>query len=292
MTIDGKKASLEIQAELAERVAERVAAGRKRPHLAAVLVGDNPASQTYVNHKVKACDRVGFDSTLVRLPADVKQEVLISEVRALNEDSDIDGFIVQLPLPKHLDEQAVIEAVAPDKDVDGFHPLNVGRMALGLPAFLPATPAGIIELLRRERIETEGKHAVIIGRSNIVGGPMSILLRRNAEPGNCTVTLCHSRTQSLTDITRQADILVAAIGRPGFVTRDMVKPGAVVIDVGINSINDSSRKSGYRLVGDVDFLGVSEVASAITPVPGGVGPMTIAALLMNTLMASNDRDES
>ena len=292
LAIDGKKVSLGIQTEIAEEVVKLMAAGRKRPHLAAILVGEDRASRTYVNHKVKACDRVGFDSTLIKLPADVKQDVLLEEVRALNEDATIDGFIVQLPLPEHLDEPAIIEAVDPEKDVDGFHPVNVGRMTLGLPAFLPATPAGIVELLKRVGIETEGKHAVIIGRSNIVGGPLSILLRRNTAPGNCTVTVCHSRTRGLADITRQADILVAALGRPGFVTRDMVKRGAVVIDVGINSVDDSSRKSGYRLVGDVDFQGVAEVASAITPVPGGVGPMTIAALLLNTLQAANNRGES
>lgn len=289
MLLDGKATSLSIQNELAERVKARLAAGLPRPHLAAILVGDHPASRAYVGHKVKACERVGFGSTLVELPADISENALLEEVQRLNDQPEIDGFIVQLPLPDHIDEQRVIEAVSPSKDVDGFHPESVGRMTLGLPTFLPATPAGVLELLKRHGIETSGKHVVVIGRSAIVGTPLSILLSRNSEPGNATVTLCHSRTQDLPGIARQADILVAAIGKAHFVQADWVKEGAVVVDVGINHIPDATKKSGRRMVGDVDFEAVAPKCAAITPVPGGVGPMTIAALLQNTLRAAELR---
>lgn len=284
--IDGKATSLAIQDEIKEAVAERVASGGKKPHLAAIIVGNNPASRAYVGHKIKACERVGFESTLVELSENIQEEQLLQEVDALNANPAIDGFIVQLPLPDHIDSQRVLEAVHPDKDVDGFHPINAGKLSLGLPGFQPATPAGIIELLKRYGIETSGKHAVVIGRSAIVGTPMTLLLSRNANPGNCTVTMCHSRTQDLKAITRSADILIAAIGRPHFVTADMVKPGAVVIDVGINRIPDATKKSGTRLTGDVDYDALSDMDGHITPVPGGVGPMTIAMLLKNTLDAA------
>jgi len=288
--LDGKATSLAIEAELTAAVNARLARGLKRPHLAAVLVGDNPASRAYVGHKVKACARVGFESTLVEKPADISQEDLMNVVAELNEDSSIDGFIVQLPLPDHIDDQAVLEAVSPEKDVDGFHPVNAGKMSLDLPCFLPATPMGMISLLERAGIDTQGKHAVILGRSSIVGTPMALLLRRNGAPGNCTVTVCHSRTKDLAEHTRRADILVAAIGRAHFVTEDMVKEGAVVLDVGINRIPDASKKSGHRLTGDVDFDAVAPKCSWITPVPGGVGPMTIASLMQNTLQACQNRD--
>ena len=287
--LDGKATSLAIEAELTEAVQDRIAKGQKRPHLAAVLVGDNPASRAYVGHKVKACARVGFESTLVEKPVDISQDALLEVVRNLNNDPGIDGFIVQLPLPDHIDDQAVLEAVLPSKDVDGFHPVNAGKMSLDLPCFLPATPMGIMSLLDRAGIDTQGKHAVILGRSSIVGTPMALLLRRNSAPGNCTVTVCHSRTQNLAEHTRRADILVAAIGRAHSVTADMVKEGAVVIDVGINRIPDASKKSGSRLTGDVDFEAVAAKASWITPVPGGVGPMTIASLMQNTLQACANR---
>ncbi len=288
--LDGKATSLAIEAELTEAVNARLAAGRKRPHLAAVLVGDNPASRAYVGHKVKACARVGFESTLVEKPADISQDDLLAVVEELNHNPDVDGFIVQLPLPDHIDDQAVLEAVNPAKDVDGFHPVNAGKMSLDLPCFLPATPMGIMSLLDRAGIDTQGKHAVILGRSSIVGTPMALLLRRNGAPGNCTVTVCHSRTQDLAEHTRRADILVAAIGRAHFVTADMVKEGAVVIDVGINRIPDATKKSGSRLTGDVDFDQVAPKCSWITPVPGGVGPMTIASLMQNTLQACANKD--
>lgn len=284
--IDGKVTSLAIQDEIKKTVSERIAGGQKKPHLAAIIVGDNPASRAYVGHKIKACERVGFESTLVELSENIQEEQLLQEVEALNADAEIDGFIVQLPLPDHIDSQRVLEAVHPDKDVDGFHPINAGKLSLGLPGFQPATPAGIIELLKRYEIETSGKHAVVLGRSAIVGTPMTLLLSRNASPGNCTVTMCHSRTQDLKTITRSADILIAAIGRPHFVTADMVKPGAVVIDVGINRIPDATKKSGARLTGDVDAAALSDTEGHITPVPGGVGPMTIAMLLKNTLDAA------
>lgn len=285
-TIDGKATSLAIQDEIKDAVAQRVAAGQKKPHLAAIIVGDNPASRAYVGHKIKACERVGFESTLVELSENILEEQLLEEVEALNADAAIDGFIVQLPLPDHINSQRVLEAVHPDKDVDGFHPINAGKLSLGLPGFQPATPAGIIELLKRYGIETSGKHAVVLGRSAIVGTPMTLLLSRNANPGNCTVTMCHSRTQDLKTITRSADILIAAIGRPHFVTADMVKPGAVVIDVGINRIPDATKKSGSRLTGDVDAEALADMEGYLTPVPGGVGPMTIAMLLKNTLDAA------
>ena len=288
--LDGKATSLAIEAELTEAVTSRLASGKKRPHLAAILVGDNPASRAYVGHKVKACARVGFESTLVERPLDISQEELLQVVHELNLNVDVDGFIVQLPLPDHINDQEVLEAVLPSKDVDGFHPANAGKMALDLPCFLPATPMGIMSLLERANIDTQGKHAVILGRSSIVGTPMSLLLRRNGVPGNCTVTVCHSRTQDLADHTRRADILVAAIGRAHFVTEDMVKPGAVVIDVGINRIPDAAKKSGHRLTGDVDFDNVKPKCSWITPVPGGVGPMTIASLMQNTLTACAQKD--
>ena len=288
--LDGKATSMAIEAELTEAVNARLEKGLKRPHLAAVLVGDNPASRAYVGHKVKACARVGFDSTLIEKPADITQEELLGVVRTLNQDEAVDGFIVQLPLPDHIDDQAILEAVSPTKDVDGFHPVNAGKMALDLPCFLPATPMGIMSLLERAGIDTQGKHAVILGRSSIVGTPMALLLRRNGAPGNCTVTICHSRTRELQEHTRRADILIAAIGRAHFVTSDMVKDGAVVIDVGINRIPDESKKSGSRLTGDVDFEGVAPKASWITPVPGGVGPMTIASLMQNTLQACTNRE--
>ena len=288
--LNGKATSLAIEAELTEAVQDRIANGMKRPHLAAVLVGDNPASRAYVGHKVKACARVGFESTLVEKPLDITQGALLQVVHDLNNDPDIDGFIVQLPLPDHIDDQAVLEAVLPSKDVDGFHPVNAGKMSLDLPCFLPATPMGIMSLLDRAGIETQGKHAVILGRSSIVGTPMALLLRRNGAPGNCTVTVCHSRTQDLAEHTRRADILVAAIGRAHFVTADMVKEGAVVIDVGINRIPDASKKSGSRLTGDVNFDTVAPKTSWITPVPGGVGPMTIASLMQNTLQACANKD--
>ena len=288
--LDGKATSLAIEAELTEDVNSRLAKGLKRPHLAAILVGDNPASRAYVGHKVKACARVGFESTLVEKPTSITEDELLQTVQELNDNPDVDGFIVQLPLPNHIDDQRVLEAVLPSKDVDGFHPVNAGRMALDLPCFLPATPMGIVSLLDRAGIDTQGKHAVILGRSSIVGTPMALLLRRNGAPGNCTVTVCHSRTKDLAAHTRRADILVAAIGRAHFVTADMVKEGAVVIDVGINRIPDATKKSGSRLTGDVDYDAVAPKCSWITPVPGGVGPMTIASLMQNTLQACQKRD--
>ena len=286
--INGKKTSLAIQDELKIEVNERLARGKKRPHLAAIIVGYNPASRAYVGHKIKACEYVGFESTLVELPQTTDNARLKTEVAKLNDNEAIDGFIVQLPLPDHIDAQAILECVDPSKDVDGFHPVNAGKLSLGLPCFAPATPSGIVELLRRYRIDTEGKHAVILGRSAIVGTPMSLLLSRNSNPGNCTVTMCHSRTQNLAEITRSADILIAAIGKTHFVTPDMIKPRAVVIDVGINRISDDSRKSGSRLTGDVAMhLLDTDWDGHITPVPGGVGPMTIAMLLKNTLQAAS-----
>ncbi|MBD5424613.1 MAG: bifunctional methylenetetrahydrofolate dehydrogenase/methenyltetrahydrofolate cyclohydrolase FolD [Bacteroides sp.] len=288
--IDGKATASAIKQEIAAEVEARVAAGKKRPHLAAVLVGHDGGSETYVAHKVKACEECGFTSTLIRREADVTQAELLEIVAGLNADPDVDGYIVQLPLPAHIDEQAIIQAVDPDKDVDGFHPVNVGRMSLGLPCFLSATPAGIIELLRRYEIETRGKHCVVIGRSNIVGKPVASLMMQKAQPGNATVTVCHSATPDIADIVRQADIIIAAIGHPGFVTADMVKPGAVVIDVGTTRVPDASKKSGFRLCGDVDFENVAPLCSAITPVPGGVGPMTICSLMINTLQAAKNKD--
>jgi len=284
--LDGKALAETIKAEIAGQVAAMVADGERKPHLAAVLVGNDGASETYVRSKVQSCERVGFDSTLIRLPETVSEADLLQTIRRLNDDPEIDGFIVQLPLPRHIRDQAVLQAIDPRKDVDGFHPANVGRMALGLPTYLPATPYGIMTLLDRYGVETAGAHAVVLGRSAIVGTPMSILLSRNSAPGNCTVTLCHSRTRNLPELCRQADILIAALGIPGYVTADMVRDGAAVIDVGITRIADASRPSGYRLSGDVDFDNVAPRCSWITPVPGGVGPMTVTSLLLNTLQAS------
>ncbi|MGB6037514.1 MAG: tetrahydrofolate dehydrogenase/cyclohydrolase catalytic domain-containing protein [Cryomorphaceae bacterium] len=284
--LSGKETAKEIRQEIAAEVAKRKEAGKKVPHLAAVLVGNDGGSETYVSYKVKDCKEVGFDSTLIRRSDDVTEEELLELITELNANDDIDGFIVQLPLPKHIDSQKVITAIDPDKDVDGFHPTNVGRMNLGLDGFLPATPSGIIELLRRNGIETSGKHCVILGRSNIVGSPLSVLLSRNRTMGNATVTLCHSRTKDLAHWTRQADILVAALGRPGFVTADMVKRGAVIVDVGTTRVPDDSKKSGFALKGDVLYDEVAPLSEAITPVPGGVGPMTRVALLLNTLKAA------
>ena len=288
--LDGKKTSLEIQNELDAKVKKLVKNGETPPHLAAILVGEDGASRTYVNAKVKACENIGFKSTLHKLNADVSQSELLKLIDSLNRDNSIDGFIVQLPLPKHIDDNKITLAINPRKDVDGFHPENVGKMTLGLPTFLPATPNGIMELLKRYNIETEGKNTVVIGRSSIVGTPMSILMSRKSNPGNSTVTLAHSKTQNLKDICLKADILIAAIGIPEFVTSNMVKPNAVVIDVGIHRIEDDSKKNGFRLIGDVKFDEVSSVCSFISPVPGGVGPMTIASLLMNTYLACNGRD--
>ncbi|WP_046242406.1 bifunctional 5,10-methylenetetrahydrofolate dehydrogenase/5,10-methenyltetrahydrofolate cyclohydrolase [Hymenobacter terrenus] len=284
--IDGKQTAEDIKVEIAAEVAIIRAAGRKVPHLAAVLVGHDGGSETYVRNKVLACERVGFQSTLLRYEDDITEAELLVKVDELNHDPEIDGFIVQLPLPAHINPDKVIEAIRPEKDVDGFHPMNLGRMVAGLPALLPATPSGIVELLSRQGIKTSGKHCVVIGRSNIVGTPVSILLAKNLETANCTVTLCHSRTQNLAEICRTADIIVAAIGRPEFVTADMVRPGAVVIDVGTTRVADTTKKSGFSLKGDVNFAEVAPLASAITPVPGGVGPMTIAMLLLNTLRAA------
>lgn len=285
--IDGKEISRRLKEEIAATVAEMVAQGKKRPHLAAVLVGHDGGSETYVANKVKACEQCGFKSTLIRREADVTEEEVLDIVRQLNDDTDVDGFIVQLPLPKHISEQKIIEAIDPKKDVDGFHPINVGRQSIGLPCFHSATPAGILELLKRYNIETSGKHCVVLGRSNIVGKPIATLMMQKAYPGNATVTVCHSATPDIKEICRQADIIIAALGVPGFVTSDMVKPGAVIIDVGTTRVPDASKKSGFRLSGDVDFENVAPLCSFITPVPGGVGPMTIALLMQNTLLAGS-----
>lgn len=287
--IDGKKTSTEIKQEIAAEVASMIAAGKRRPHLAAILVGHDGGSETYVANKVKSCAECGFESTLLRFEDDITEQQLLDEVRKLNENDEIDGFIVQLPLPRHIDEQRIIEAVNPDKDVDGFHPVNVGRLSIGLPGFKSATPAGIIELLRRYNIPTSGKHVVVIGRSNIVGKPIALLLIQKGYPGDATVTVCHSRTANLAELTRQADIIIAALGKPGFVTADMVKDGAAIIDVGTTRVPDATRKSGFRLCGDVDFDNVAPKCSYITPVPGGVGPMTICSLMLNTLQAAKQR---
>jgi methylenetetrahydrofolate dehydrogenase (NADP+)/methenyltetrahydrofolate cyclohydrolase len=287
--IDGKKTAQDIKNEIAARVAEIKQAGGKQPHLAAILVGEDGASQTYVGAKVKACEEVGFTSTLVRLVAEVSEEELLRTVEEINQNPDIDGLIVQLPLPAHISVDKVTNRIRPEKDVDGFTPANVGRMTLNWPAYVAATPYGIVELLKRYQIETSGKHCVVIGRSHIVGSPMSILMARNGYPGNATVTLTHSKTKDLAAICRTADILIVAIGKPEFVTADMVKPGAVVIDVGIHRIADETKKTGFRLIGDVKYDEVAPLASAITPVPGGVGPMTIAALLYNTLQSAEKK---
>ncbi|MGV8947542.1 MAG: bifunctional 5,10-methylenetetrahydrofolate dehydrogenase/5,10-methenyltetrahydrofolate cyclohydrolase [Lutibacter sp.] len=283
--LDGKKTSQDLKLEIAESVKKLKAEGKKTPHLAAILVGSDGASMTYVTAKVKACELVGFHSKLIELPSDTTEEKLLQEIEKLNTNDDIDGFIVQLPLPKHINEEKILNAVNPDKDVDGFHPTNVGRMALDMPCFLPATPFGILELLERYHVETSGKHVVVIGRSHIVGRPMSILMSQKRKAGDATVTIAHSRTKNLKDFTLQADIIVAALGIPEFLTGDMVKNGVTIIDVGITRIEDASKKSGYRLAGDVHFESVSKKASFITPVPGGVGPMTIAMLMKNTLLA-------
>lgn len=280
--LDGKLASQSIKDILAIDVAQRAIEGKKIPHLAAILVGNNGASETYVAAKVKACEEAGFRSTLIRFEESTSENKLLEKINELNNDPDVDGILVQLPLPKHISDEEVINTIVPDKDVDGFHPVNIGRMVQGQPTFIPATPYGIMLLLEHYKIDTKGKHAVVIGRSNIVGRPMSILLSGNSNPGNCTVTICHSHTKNLEEICRQGDIIVAALGRPEFVKAEMVKEGAVVIDVGITRVEDATRKSGFRLKGDVDYEQVAPISSWITPVPGGVGPMTIAALLKNT----------
>ena len=287
--LDGRKISNDIKNEIAQSVSKIKESGMRPPHLAAVIVGNDGASMTYVGAKVKACDFVGFQSTLVKLPESTPELSLIKKIHALNEDSKIDGFIVQLPLPNHMDEQKILMAINPDKDVDGFHPTNVGKLSLGLPTFISATPFGIIELLKRYNVKTSGKHVVVIGRSNIVGRPLSILMSQKRISGNATVTVAHSRTQNLSDLTIKADIIVAALGIPEFLKADMIKSDSVVIDVGITRVNDSSTKKGYKIVGDVDFENVSKKTSYITPVPGGVGPMTIAMLLKNTLQAYNKK---
>ena len=283
--IDGKAISEQIKQEIAAEVAERVARGEKRPHLAAILVGHDGGSETYVANKVKACEVCGFTSSLIRYESDVTEETLLAEIERLNQDADVDGFIVQLPLPRHINEQRIIEAIDYRKDVDGFHPINVGRLAIGLPCFVSATPNGILQLLKRYNIETSGKKCVILGRSNIVGKPMATLMMQKAYPGDATVTVCHSRSKDLVKECREADILIAAMGQPNFVKADMVKEGAVVIDVGTTRVPDTTRKSGFKLTGDVKFDEVAPKCSYITPVPGGVGPMTIVSLMMNTLQA-------
>lgn len=282
--LDGKATSASLQAQIAAEVDYFLDKGWRRPHLTAILVGDDGASQTYVANKERSCKKVGFDSTVLRLPASTTEEELLAEVKRLNRDDSVDGFIIQLPLPKHIDEQKIIEAVSPSKDVDGFHPENVGRLCLGLDTFVSATPYGIITLLEEYGIETRGKHCVVLGRSNIVGRPIANLLSAKARPGDCTVTICHSRTQNIEQYTRSADIIIAALGVPGFVKADMVKEGAVVIDVGITRV-PAETENGYRIMGDVDFDAVAPKCSYITPVPGGVGPMTIVSLMRNTLKA-------
>lgn len=289
--LDGKALAKTIKEELRLEVEQRKAAGLKIPHLAAVLIGDDGASQTYVASKVRSCERIGFASTLIRRDANTSEEEVLQIVADLNADEDIDGFIVQLPLPKHINVNRVIEAIDPAKDVDGFHPVNVGRMTMGLPAFISATPFGIMQLLERNNIATSGKHCVVIGRSNIVGRPMSVLMSRNAEPGNCTVTLCHSRTANLKEESLRADILIVALGQPEMVTADMVKEGAIVIDVGITRVPDASTEKGYIIKGDVKFDEIAPKCSYITPVPGGVGAMTVTGLLMNTLQAAKERHD-
>lgn len=284
--IDGRKVAGEIKAEIAAHVKQMLSEGKRRPCLAAILVGHDGGSETYVANKVKACEECGFTSRLIRYEESVSENELLNKIKELNNDDAVDGFIVQLPLPRHIDEQKVIHAITPEKDVDGFHPINVGRMSIGLPCFRSATPAGIMELLDRYHIDTEGKHCVVIGRSNIVGKPLALMMMQKAYPGNATVTVCHSATKNLKEICLNADIIVAALGKPGFVTADMIKPGAVVIDVGTTRVADATRKSGFRLRGDVDFESVAPLCSFITPVPGGVGPMTIVSLMKNTLLAA------
>ena len=287
--LDGLALSKIIKSEIKQIVSDRVEAGFKRPHLAAVLIGENGASVTYVNAKVKSCEEVGFDSTLVQLKEDCTEEEVLQTIISLNENEAVDGYIIQLPLPKHINEKKVLMAVAPNKDVDGFHPESVGKMMLNLPTFLPATPMGIITLLERNNIPTAGKHAVVLGRSHIVGLPISVLLQRNHPFGNCTVTLCHSKTTNIEEICQTADIIIAAIGQPEFLKGNMVKEGAVVVDVGITRVVDASKKSGFRLLGDVAFDEVAPKCSFITPVPGGVGPMTIVSLMQNTLLAAEGK---
>jgi len=284
--LDGKQTAQSLKNEIAKDVAKMIDAEIEAPHLVAILVGEDPASETYVAAKEKACKSVGITSSVYRMPSRTTEDELLQTVDFMNNDPEVDGFIVQLPLPKHIDEQKVIERIDPAKDVDGFHPVNVGKMSLGIDSYLPATPAGIIEILRRYKIETEGKHCVVLGRSNIVGSPISIMMGQKKYPGNSTVTLCHSKTKNIAEIAASADILIVAIGKPEFVTADMVKPGAVVIDVGIHRVPSTATKSGFKLIGDVKFNDVSQKASHITPVPGGVGPMTIAGLLANTLKAA------
>lgn len=284
--IDGKKIADAVKQEIASEVAEMVAAGKKRPHLAAILVGHDGGSETYVAHKVKACEQCGFESTLIRYEADVTEAELLEAIARLNADDNVDGFIVQLPLPKHIDEQKIIEAIDYRKDVDGFHPINVGRLSIGLPCFLSATPQGILELLRRYNVPTKGANCVVLGRSNIVGKPVASLMMQKAVPGDATVTVCHSRTHDIKSFTLNADIIIAALGQPGFLTADMVKDGVTVIDVGTTRVHSTETKSGFRLKGDVDFENVAPKCSFITPVPGGVGPMTIVSLMKNTLLAA------
>lgn len=283
--IDGKQTASDIKKKIAEEVAEMTSRGERAPHLAAILVGHDGGSETYVANKVKACEECGFTSSLIRFEDNITEEELLQEIKRLNEDESVDGFIVQLPLPRHINEELITQAIDPSKDVDGFHPVNVGRMSIGLDCFLPATPAGIMELLKYYNIPTRGKHAVVLGRSNIVGKPMASLLMQKSNPGNCTVTVCHSATPNIKEICREADIIVAALGQPGFVTADMVKPGVTIIDVGTTRVPDATRKRGWRLRGDVDFDNVAELCEYITPVPGGVGPMTICSLMINTLKA-------
>ena len=287
--LDGKKISNDIKDEISKEVNEILKSSGKQPHLAAILVGNNGASQTYVNAKVKACERVGFKSTLIRLDENISQNILLNEIKKVNNNEDIDGLIVQLPLPKNFDESLVTNSILSSKDVDGFHPLNIGNMVLNLPTFISATPAGIIELISRYNIETSGKNCVVVGRSNIVGSPMSILMSRNTNPGNATVTLAHSRTANLKELCLQADILIVALGKANFITAELVKDGACVIEVGISRVKSEITKSGWKLIGDVNFSEVSQKCSFITPVPGGVGPMTIAMLLKNTLLASKSK---
>ena len=288
--LDGQLVSQATKDELKIKVAQLVAEGKKVPHLAAVLVGNNGASETYVGSKVKTCEEIGFHSTLIRFEDDITEFKLLETIEQLNDNPDVDGILVQLPLPKHISDEKVINAIDPSKDVDGFHPVSVGKMVQGLPTFIPATPHGIMLMLEHYKIDTKGKHAVVIGRSNIVGRPMSILLSANTNPGNCTVTICHSATKNLKELCLQADIIVAALGKPEFVTADMVKDGAIVIDVGITRVADATKKRGYALKGDVQFDTVSPKSSWITPVPGGVGPMTIAALMKNTYKACIDKN--
>ena len=284
--LDGKATSAEIKAEIAQEVAQRLREGKPAPHLVAILVGHDGGSETYVASKIKTCSELGFRSTLIRFEEDVTEARLLETIEKLNHDDDVHGFIVQLPLPKHINEQRIIEAVDPRKDVDGFHPINVGRMSIGLPCFVSATPQGIIELLKRYKVDTRGKHCVVLGRSNIVGKPMAQLLLHKGNPGDCTVTVCHSRTPNIKELCLEADIIVAALGVPEFLKADMVRPGAVIIDVGTTRVPDASKKSGFRLSGDVAFDEVAPKASFITPVPGGVGPMTIVSLMLNTLQAA------